>query len=168
MVHADAGDGEAAAGDNRDLRYTEIGGIFPIGRRFELQQRHVGGGAMRRYRLHVERGVHGDFSDIPQLRLFVCGIFDDLVDRAGLHAMRRRQHQPGAIKAPVQKLPREPTMVTTERPTPSADGTPPPTIASAGSERSRGETAIIRRRIFIGARLVKISMTRKLTSLCGF
>ncbi len=50
---------------------------------------------MRRYRLHVEPGVNGDFSDIPQLRLFVCGIFDDLVDRAGLHAMRRRQHQPG-------------------------------------------------------------------------
>src|SRR5712675_3074481 len=59
--HADTGDGETAAGDNRDLRYTEIGGIFPIRRRFELQQRHVGGGAMRRYRLHVEPGVNGDF-----------------------------------------------------------------------------------------------------------
>ena len=48
-----------------------------------------------RYRLHVEGGVNGDFFDIPQLRLLVCAIFDDLVDRAGLYAMRRRQHQSG-------------------------------------------------------------------------
>src|SRR5436190_4699426 len=93
--HADAGDGETAAGDNGDLRYAEIGGIFPTGRRLELQQRHIGGGAMRRYRLHVERGVNSDFFDISQLRLPVCTIFDDLVDRAGLHAMRRRQGQSG-------------------------------------------------------------------------
>ena len=59
-------------------------------------------------------------------------------------------------------------MVTTERPTPSADGTPPPTIASAGAETSSGKTAIIREKVLIGTRLVKIGMTRKLTSLCGF
>jgi hypothetical protein len=93
--HADAGDGETAAGDNRDLRYTEIGGIFPIGRRLELQQRHIGGGAMRRYRLHVEGGMNGNVFDVSQLRLLVRAIFDNLVDRAGLHAMRRRQHQSG-------------------------------------------------------------------------
>src|ERR1700694_2655852 len=29
--HADAGDGEAAAGDNRDLRYAEISRVFPLG-----------------------------------------------------------------------------------------------------------------------------------------
>src|SRR5436190_10404821 len=92
---ADAGDGEAAAGDNRDLRYTESGGIFPARRRLELQQRHIGGGAMRRNRLHAERGVNGDFADISQPRLVVRTIFDDLVDRAGLHAMRGRQHQSG-------------------------------------------------------------------------
>jgi len=55
-------------------------------------------------------------------------------------------------------------MVTTERPTPSADGTPPPTIAPAGAETSSARTAIIRAKIFIGSRLVKISMKRKLTS----
>ena len=36
----------------------------------------------------------------------------------------------------MQKLPREPTMVTTERPTPSADGAPPPTMAWAGAAGS--------------------------------
>src|SRR5258708_28300586 len=49
--HTDAGDGETAAGDNRDLRYTEIRGIFPLRRRLELQQRHIGGLAMRPYSL---------------------------------------------------------------------------------------------------------------------
>src|ERR1700730_247042 len=61
----------------------------------------------------------------------------------------------GAIKAPVQELPREPTMVTTERPMPSADGTPPPTIAQAGAERSNAETAIVGARIFTGAAIAR-------------
>src|SRR5262245_46782117 len=39
----------------------------------------------------------------------------------------------GAIIVPEQKLPREPTMVTTLRPTLSALGVPPPTIAGAGA-----------------------------------
>src|SRR5258705_1270648 len=106
--HTDAGDGETAAGDNRDLRYTEIGGMFPVRRRFELQQRHVGGGAMRRYCLHVEPGVNGDFSDIPQLRLLVCAIFDDLVNRAGLHPIPLRQHQPGCNQGPGAEIAAEP------------------------------------------------------------
>ena len=53
---------------------------------------------------------------------------------AGGHLVRLQQAMNdspvvGAINAPVQKLPREPTMVMTERPMPSADGTPPPTTA---------------------------------------
>src|SRR5215213_7890930 len=61
----------------------------------------------------------------------------------------------GAINAPVQKLPREPTMVTTERATPSVDGAPPPTMACAGTDSSGARLAarptIRRDRIFIGA-----------------
>src|SRR6185369_13367163 len=56
----------------------------------------------------------------------------------------------GAINAPVQKLPREPTMVTIERATPSVDGAPPPTMACAGTESSRARLAIKRDGIFIG------------------
>src|ERR1700676_1853374 len=55
----------------------------------------------------------------------------------------------GAIRAPVQELPREPTMVMTDRPTPSVDGTPPPTIAPAGAASSSTEAAISRGRLFI-------------------
>ncbi len=58
-----------------------------------MQQRHIGGGAMLCHRLHIERGMDRHAVDILQLRLPVRAIFDDLVDRAGLHAMRRRQHQ---------------------------------------------------------------------------
>jgi hypothetical protein len=93
--YADAHYGETAAGDNGDLRHAQHRRIFPIGRHLELQQRHIGGGAMGRDRLHVERGVNRHGFDISQPRLLVCAIFDDLVDRAGLHAMRRRQYQPG-------------------------------------------------------------------------
>jgi hypothetical protein len=42
-------------------------------------------------------------------------------------------------------------MVTTERPTPSADGTPPPTMAWAGAEVSSARPAIVRNKILIGA-----------------
>ena len=93
--HADAGDAEAAAGDNRYLRRAKNRRDFPLRRRFELQQRHVGGGAMGRHRLHIEGGMNADVFHVPQLRLLVGAIFDDFVDRAGLHAMRRRQHQSG-------------------------------------------------------------------------
>ncbi len=43
--------------------------------------------------MHVEGGVNGDSSHISQQRLVVGAGFDDLVVRAGLHAMRRSQHQ---------------------------------------------------------------------------
>ena len=49
--------------------------------------------AMRQHRLHVEGGMNRDGPDVLQRRLLVRAIFDDLVIRAGLHAMRRRQHQ---------------------------------------------------------------------------
>jgi hypothetical protein len=38
----------------------------------------------------------------------------------------------GAIRAPLQNVPREPMMVTTERPTPSSVAGAPPTMADAG------------------------------------
>src|ERR1700730_6935011 len=44
-------------------------------------------------------------------------------------------------------------MVTTERPTPSADGAAPPTIACAGAANSSAEPASTGIRIFIGAQL---------------
>ena len=64
-----------------------------LGGGIELQQRDIGGGAMRRHRLHAESGMDRDVLDVLQLRLPVRAVFDDLVGRAGLHAMRRRQHQ---------------------------------------------------------------------------
>jgi hypothetical protein len=47
----------------------------------------------------------------------------------------------GAITLPVQKLPREPTMVTTERATLSAGAEPPPTMACAGEADSSATAA---------------------------
>jgi hypothetical protein len=44
-------------------------------------------------RLHVKRRVYGDGSYVLQLGLPVHTIFDDLVDRSGLDAMRGCQHQ---------------------------------------------------------------------------
>src|SRR5258706_13059203 len=93
--HTDAGDGETVACDNRDLRYTEIRGIFPLRRRLELQQRHIGGAAMRRYRLHTERRVNGDIPDISQLPRLVFAIFDDLVDLTRLAAIPPPTHHLG-------------------------------------------------------------------------
>lgn len=46
----------------------------------------------------------------------------------------------GAIIVPLQKLPREPTMVTTLRPIPSALGAPPPTMAAAEELASKAMT----------------------------
>ena len=48
---------------------------------------------MSQYRLHVKRRVNTDGYHILKLGLLVGAIFDDLVDRARLHAMRRGQHQ---------------------------------------------------------------------------
>jgi hypothetical protein len=143
-----AGDGETAAGDNRDLRYTEIGGIFPIGRRLELQQRHIGGGAMRRYR-HAEGGVNDDFFDISQLRLLVRAIFDDLAEPHGA-----AHNAPPSTPVWMQsgagaKLPREPTMVTTSarRPRPTA---PRLQRSRQPAQRSSAKTVIIRGRFSSG------------------
>src|SRR6266699_3161600 len=61
----------------------------------------------------------------------------------------------GAIRLPVQKLPREPTMVTTERPTPSVEGAAPPTIAAAGGENSSASAALMTAGIFIGAGIAR-------------
>jgi len=89
----DTGDGEPVTDDDRDLRRAEHGGIFIVRGRLELQQRDVSGGAMSHHRPHIEAGVNGNRSHVFQLRLPVCAIFDNLVDRARLHAMRHRHHQ---------------------------------------------------------------------------
>lgn len=57
----------------------------------------------------------------------------------------------GAINAPLQKLPREPTMVTTERLTPSEDAGAPPTIASAGEMEISAAIAAIKTDRFMRA-----------------
>src|SRR5258707_8575732 len=67
----------------------------------------------------------------------------------------------GAISAPEQKLPREPTMVTMVRPMPSVDGAAPPTMASAGVARKSAAMAmqdnlfIVGTEIAAGAALAK-------------
>src|SRR5215813_4572707 len=55
----------------------------------------------------------------------------------------------GAIRLPVQKLPREPMMVTTERLMASAAGAAPPTMAPAGVGDSSA-AAMMAGRILIG------------------
>src|SRR5215216_4622872 len=67
----------------------------------------------------------------------------------------------GAINAPVQKFPREPTMVTTERATPSVDGAPPPTMACAGTDSSRARLAIKQGRMFMGAAITRAAHVAK-------
>src|SRR6185436_9410419 len=67
----------------------------------------------------------------------------------------------GAINAPVQKLPREPTMVTTERATPSVDGAPPPTMACTGPDGSRARLAIKRDGILIAAAIARATHIAK-------
>jgi predicted amino acid dehydrogenase len=52
-------------------------------------------------------------------------------------------------------------MVTMERPIPSVDGTPPPTMAQAGVESSNAEIAIIGAMIFIGAAIARNLSTAK-------
>ena len=89
---ADAGDREAAADDDGDVGQAERRRRLALGGRTQLQQRHIGRRAMRQHRLHVEAGMNGDALDILQRRLPVRAIFDDLVVGAGLHAMRRGQH----------------------------------------------------------------------------
>src|SRR5262245_65675566 len=61
----------------------------------------------------------------------------------------------GAISAPVQKLPREPTMVTTERAMPSVDGAPPPTMACAGTDNGSARLTIKQERNFIAAAIAR-------------
>src|SRR6202011_2139080 len=46
-------------------------------------------------------------------------------------------------------------MVTTERPTPSADGTPPPTMARAGAEATSARPATIGTRLLIAAAITR-------------
>jgi len=66
----------------------------------QLQQRDVGGGAMAQHGLHIEAGMNRHRPHILQRWLPVRAIFDDLVIRARLHAMRRGQHQPWRNQRP--------------------------------------------------------------------
>ena len=93
---ADAGDGEAAAGHDRNPGHADHRSLLAPGRGIESKQRDIGGSAVRRHRLHPESRVDRDVPDVAQLRLPVRAIFDDLVGRPRLHAMRRRQHQLGS------------------------------------------------------------------------
>src|SRR5450432_1003444 len=89
----DAGDGEAAADHDWNLRHAEHRGIFALRRRFELQQRYIGGGAVGEHRLQIEARVNAQVFHVLQLRLPVDAVLDDFVDRPRLHTMRRGQYQ---------------------------------------------------------------------------
>jgi len=169
--HADAGDGETAAGDNRNLRYTEIGGIFSRSAAFR-----AAAAPHRRWRdapliaCMLKRGVNGDLSDIPQLRLVcLCHI------RRSCRPRRAARNAPPSTPAWVQSRRR------CRNCRGEADDGDDGTADALGGrhprrQRSRqpaqkqaaAKTAIIREKVLIGTRLVKISMTRKLTGLCGF
>ena len=58
----------------------------------ELEQRHVGGRAMRQHGCQIEFRMRGDARDVAQLRLASLEL-DDLVVGARQHAMRGREHQ---------------------------------------------------------------------------
>jgi hypothetical protein len=77
----------------RNSGHAERGRDFSLGRRLKLQQRDVGRGAMRRHRLHPEAGVDDDTLDTLQRRL-AAAILHKAIVSAGLHAMRRSQHDP--------------------------------------------------------------------------
>src|SRR6266702_4647790 len=64
---ADAGDGEAAANLNRNIRRANRHRRFSLEWNIELQQRHVGGGAMRLHGLHVEIGMDRNGTYVQQL-----------------------------------------------------------------------------------------------------
>ena len=57
---ADAGDGEAAADGNRNVWHAKQRRRLALGRRVQLQQRDIGGGAMRQHRIHFEAGMDRD------------------------------------------------------------------------------------------------------------
>jgi hypothetical protein len=58
-----------------------------------LQQRDIRRRTVRLHGLDVKAGMKGYGFDVLQRRLPVRTIFNDLVIRAGRHAMRRGQHQ---------------------------------------------------------------------------
>src|SRR5437667_34847 len=58
-------------------------------------------------------------------------------------------------RVPDDVRPSLPTMVTTERPTPSVEGAAPPTIAAAGGENSSASAALMTAGIFIGAGIAR-------------
>ena len=133
---ADAGDGEAAADGNRNIWHAKQRGRLAVGRLLQLQQRDIGGGAVRQHRIHFEAqdgwrrcgrsAAAGWPEPLSTIRYSAPGCTQCAAVRTIF----------GAIRLPVQKLPREPTMVTTERATPSVDGAPPPTMACAGAADS--------------------------------
>src|SRR4051812_8785227 len=90
---ADTGDDEAAADLDRNIRRANGYRRFSLQWNFQLQQRQVGGSAMPLHRLHVETRMDRDGADIQQLRLPVGAAVDDLVVRAGLHAVGNGEHQ---------------------------------------------------------------------------
>ena len=61
----------------------------------------------------------------------------------------------------MQKLPREPTMVTTERPTPSVDGDAPPTMAQAGELTMQRQARDQSGQIFIAAEIASTRSAAK-------
>ncbi len=88
---ADAGNGEAAADVDRNIWHAKDGRRFALGGRVQLQQRDIGGGAVRQHRIHLEAGMDRDAADDLQ-RGLARAVVDDAVVRAGLHAMRRGEH----------------------------------------------------------------------------
>src|SRR5262249_278247 len=85
---ADAGDDEAAADDDWNIRHAKGSRRLALGRLIELQQRAIGTGAMRQHRIHLEVGMDRDAAQGLQRRV-ARAVVDDAVFRAGLYAMRR-------------------------------------------------------------------------------
>ncbi len=59
----------------------------------QLEQRDVGGGAMREQGLQIELRMRGDLAHIEELRRARRVELDELVVGAGLHAVRGGEHQ---------------------------------------------------------------------------
>ena len=92
--HADAGDGEAAARRQSGSGHAELAGFFPLSGVSSCSSATSAVARWASIACMLKPGWMATVLTSRSCGCLVGAIFDDLVDRAGLHAMRHRQHQP--------------------------------------------------------------------------
>jgi hypothetical protein len=105
--------------------------------------------------------MNGHAVHVQQPRLLIRAIFDDLVDRAGLYAMRRRQHQLGRDQGAGAEIAAGADDGNDRAADSLAVGTPPPTMAEAGAEANSTIPATIELMLFIAAAVARTAPIAK-------